>query len=399
MIKQIRTDDLKIGMYIEDVGISWLQAPYLYYRPGPVSSQKTINKIKRDGYIDVFINTEKGIDVSPGEELLIVEDTGLRPHRRKEYAVPVEEELPVARKTYDETIGYSRRFIQNLRKGKAPNFQESEEFIAPIVESVTRNETALLHLSKLRRHDEYTYTHSVNVAVLAVIFGNFLGLSKEQLRVLGVAGLLHDVGKERVPQRILNKPGRLTLKEFKIIQKHSLEGYAIIKDQKGIHPQILRCIVEHHERYDGLGYPEGLRGDDIDEFSTIVSAVDIYDALTSDRSYKEAIVMHNAMKILFAMRDKELPGEQVERFIKCVGVFPVGSFVRLTNGMYARVRQTNTDRLLYPVVKIVLDAGKRPVQPEIIDLATHPTDAQGRPLRIANCCDPKALAPFLAKPS
>jgi len=233
---------------------------------------------------------------------------------------------------------------------------------------VFRNEAAAVTLFKLRGFDEYTYTHSINVSILAVLLGKHLGLDKPTLLKLGLAGMYHDVGKARIPESILNKPGKLTPAEFQAMKAHPLEGYNVMKGQADLDPEILRAVVEHHERHDGSGYPRGVRGEDISRFSRIISVVDVYDALTSRRVYKGAMAPAKALGMMYQWRDKDFPHNAIENFIRCVGVFPVGSFVRLSGGEFGIVASTNPVRPTKPEIKVVLDAKMRPQLARVLDL-------------------------------
>jgi len=236
------------------------------------------------------------------------------------------------------------------------------------VESVFRNESAAVTLFKLRGFDEYTYTHSINVSLLAILLGKHLELDKPTLLKLGLAGMYHDVGKARIPEAILNKPGKLTEAEFQVMKAHPLEGYKIMVDQPDLDPEILRAVVEHHERFDGTGYPRALIGDAIGRFSRIIAVVDVYDALTSRRVYKDAMVPAKALGVMYQWRDKDYPPHAIENFIRCIGVFPVGSFVKLSGGEFGIVANVNPQRPTKPEVKVVMDAKMRPQIPRTLDL-------------------------------
>jgi putative nucleotidyltransferase with HDIG domain len=196
----------------------------------------------------------------------------------------MERELPAAKKVYEDALSFAKGFIHKAYLEKNVDVERSEEFVDDVITSVVRNREALTGLCKLRVYDEYTYTHSINVTVLAAAIGQFLGLPEAELRPLGLAALFHDVGKANIPIEVLNKPGRLDAREFTVMKRHPLESYEILKDKGALAAQVLPAIVEHHEKYDGSGYPRGLSGEDISMFARIVSLADVYDALTSDRA-------------------------------------------------------------------------------------------------------------------
>jgi len=312
-----------------------------------------------------------------------------RLHRQKEQeaaapgvpAVPLAEELPVAAKLYTEALEHAHGFMDDARQGRDVDYHEAQPIVDSFIQSVFRNESAAATLFKLKRFDEYSYTHCINVGVLAIILGKYLGLDKDVLRLLGLSGLFHDVGKARIPEDILNKPARLTAQETQIVKTHPVESYRIISQTAGPDPDILRGAIEHHERFDGTGYPRGLAGSGIGLFGRIISIVDVYDALTSKRCYKEGMPAAKALSLMYQWRDATFSPNSIEQFIKCIGVYPVGSFVRLSSGEYAIVTGSNDKNATRPTVKLLFDAGMRHRQPAVLDLA------EGGP-EISECLNP-----------
>jgi putative nucleotidyltransferase with HDIG domain len=399
MLKRIPVDELRTGMHVEDIGMHWIDAPYLYSRTGPIGSSREIESIKRQGYKYAYIDPEKGIPVEGTRSG--IEGLGQMCKAAPDPApvcpeVPFEEELTVAAKVYADALLYVRRLLAGFVEKGPALYEEARPHVDALLESVIRNQNALLTLSKLREHDQYTYTHCVNVAALSMIVGRHQGLPREEQILLGTAGLFHDIGKEHIPRHILGKPGSLTDAEYRIVRRHPEEGYAIMRGVPGISGRILRVILEHHEKHNGTGYPARLSGDQIDQFSGIVSMADIYDALTSDRIYRKSVVMQRALQILFAMRGEELRADLVEQFVKCMGVYPPGSFVRLSNGVYGVVTEVDTERLLLPKVRVILDGGMLPVKPRLIDLARLRRTGVDA-LRIDTCLDPRAFGVDMAQ--
>jgi putative nucleotidyltransferase with HDIG domain len=382
MIQKIGIEELRVGMYVVDTHLPWIEAPYLYSREGVIRTASELNRIRTEGYQEIFVDEDRSLWVEAGNEGSGSTAEGL---------VSLNEELPAASRVYTDTLQFAKKLIHSLRQGGMPSHGESETFVNGVIDSAVRNQDALLTLFKLREYDEYTYTHCVNVSVLAVVMGKYLGLDREQLRILGISGLLHDVGKECIPGAILNKPGKLTPEEFRIIQGHSEEGFRIVQKQKGIHPKILECILQHHEKHNGRGYPSGLSGGEITSLAAVVSISDIYDALTSNRPYKNALAQHQALKIIFGMKGQDLSQDLVERFIRCLGIYPLGSLVRLSNGMYGIVVGENSVNLLLPTVKIVSDEKGRHVRGDVLDLGAEPSLPTGARLEIVSTHDPREL--------
>jgi len=367
-------------MFLAKYGQGSPESPFVLVNQ-PLLSLKVIDELVPPGVDEVFID----------EDLTLHAVHKLHKQKQQDQAGPhvpavsLVLEFPIAEKLYGEALTHSRLFMDNVRKGKDFDYREATPMVDSFIESVFRNESAAATMIKLRRFDEYTYTHSINVSILAVLLGKHLGYDKEILRQLGIAGMFHDVGKARIPEEILNKPGKLTPLEFRIMKTHVLESYRLMSDQKALSPDVLRGIVEHHERYDGDGYPRGLSGDGIGIFGRIISIADIYDALTSKRVYKEGMPTAKALSLMYQWRDSTFPPNSIESFIKCIGVYPIGSFVRLSNGEYAIVTANNEAHAARPTVKVVLDAKMRHKPPTTVDLSK--TMLTGG-LEISECLNP-----------
>jgi putative nucleotidyltransferase with HDIG domain len=247
-----------------------------------------------------------------------------------------------------------------------------EENVNELVESVSRNPDALMALMKLRRFDDYTYTHSLNVSVLAISAGKSLGLDEADLRNLGLGTMFHDLGKSRIPGHILNKPGKLSDAEFSIMRSHSSLSGDIIREQKLNVDEIVYLIARHHhERIDGSGYPDGLSGEDsIPYLVTICGLSDVYDALSSDRVYHKGLSPHEALKFIYSLRGTHFQAEWVDRFVQCVGIYPPGTIVQLNSSQVSVVMEVNPVALHSPLVKVIADpAGVIYTHPQLVNLA------------------------------
>ncbi|MBU1042304.1 MAG: HD-GYP domain-containing protein [Proteobacteria bacterium] len=354
MQKHIKRSELKPGMFVVSYGLGTFSNPLVRVNTH-VSSQAEIDALMVDEAEAILIDT--------GNTLFL--------RGEQEQAPPqcsLHEELPAARRLHADALEYVKGFFESMRLGTNLSCQGAVPLVERFVQSVMRNSTAAATLFKLRNHDEYTFCHSINVSVLSVVLGKQLGLGKASLVNLGLAGLLHDAGKERVPASLLTKPGSLTESERRVLKTHPLEGYKALSGQEDIPLEVLRAVLEHHERHDGSGYPRGLKGDDIAAFSRVIVVVDVYDALTSERAYKRALPPAKALSQMFQMRGKQFSEDDIDHFIRCIGVFPVGSFVRLTGGEHGIVISTNPGRPTKPQVKVVLNSRMRPVLPRVLDL-------------------------------
>ncbi len=377
MEETISTQDLAPGMFVVRYGRGTFAEPFVHLERRLMTVEEIREFIPED-VLEVVVDPGKGpvLDAADCEP----EAAGR--------IVQLEEELPIAEKLYSEVVSYVREFMDEVRRGKPLDYRESLPLVHSFIASVFRNESATASLSRLRTFDEYTYTHSTNVAILSVILGKHLGLPQEELELLGIAGLFHDVGKARVPEQILNKPGKLTEREFQIMKAHTLEGYKVLSAEEDIHPEVLKGVLEHHERFDGGGYPRRISGKKIGRYSRILAVVDVYDALTSKRVYKPAVAPSKALGMLYTKRENEFHSAYVEGFIKCMGIYPVGSFVRLSGGEYGVVCEANPVEPLRPKVKIVFDAKLRSMPPKLVDLNEHKPSPAAPGLAITDCLNP-----------
>lgn len=356
MEQRVKRSALKPGMYVVSYGPGSFEQPLVRVNK-PILGMADIDALVPAGIEDVVIETSINISLlGQARPVGVPITTGIG------------DELPIARKLYCDALDHVKGFVDDVRKGTDIDCRKALPLVENFIESVFRNETAAITLFKLRGFDEYTYTHSINVSLLAILLGKHLGLDKPALLKLGLAGMYHDVGKARIPETILNKPGKLTEAEFQVMKAHPLEGYKLMAGQKDLDPEILRAVVEHHERADGTGYPRALSGKAIGRFSRIVAVVDVYDALTSRRVYKDAMTPAKALGMMYQWRDKDFTPHAIESFIRCIGVFPVGSFVKLSGGEYGIVASVNPLRPTKPEVKVVMDAKMRPQIPRILDL-------------------------------
>ncbi len=264
-------------------------------------------------------------------------------------------------------------FFNNVREGELPAIEEFENIVNHVTESIVRHPTALLCMKGLQDIQSYTYFHSINVALICAIFAQFLGYTTEEIKEVTLAGLLHDIGKQKISLDIINAPRKLTQEEFKIVQRHPIFALEILQNNKEISKEVFKAILEHHEKYDGTGYPRGLGGDQIHPYSSIVSLADVYDALTSERAYKKAIPQNKTASFVYSQKSVAFPPVLTELFIRCFGVYPIGSLVKIDATQYAVVCENNKNDLLRPkVLEITKRQGEYAFTSlEPIDLRQH----------------------------
>ncbi|MCF0185202.1 MAG: HD-GYP domain-containing protein [Bacteroidaceae bacterium] len=240
---------------------------------------------------------------------------------------------------------------------------ECADMLLENVETLFRSKTSLelfdmLHL--MRSVDDTIFAHSLNVALTSRAIGKWLKLPKEDLNVLTVAGVLHDIGKTQIPEEVLNKPGKYTDEEWEMVKSHPLQGKSILAD-KGFDPRIIKAALQHHERFDGSGYPRGLFGDEIDDFAAIIAIADVYDAMTAARSYREPLCSFQVIAEFEKEGIKKYNTSYILTFLERIANTYNNSRVILSNGKPGRVVYINKHSLSRPVIE--LDGG------EILDLS------------------------------
>lgn len=347
MHKKVSVRDLRIGMFIHELGVPWWQHSFLLPR-FRIDSQASLEKLRSCGAEFVVIDLDKGLDVestAPQIEVASpVEPEPIAPVAPAPVRVSLDEELQVAEKLLRQARVAVKNTMRDARTGVISGIPQMRELAQGMMESATRNSGALLSLAGLKTKDDYTFAHCVATGAFMIALGTQLGMDEDELREAGTAGLLHDVGKMRVPDQILNKPGRLTEEEFKLMRAHPELGYQMLLDAGYEDSAALEVVLHHHERLDGRGYPHQLSTERLTRLARMGAVVDVYDAVTSDRCYHKAIPPTAALKMMLGDSGKHFDGDIVKAFIKTVGIYPNRSLVRLKSGRLAVVlEQCETD--------------------------------------------------------
>jgi HD-GYP domain-containing protein (c-di-GMP phosphodiesterase class II) len=390
MRKEVAVEDLRFGVYIAELDRPWTDTPFLF-QGFVLENDKQLETLKK--YCKkVYIDVDRGLDLpersqlqagpigGPGRPSVLA---SIKHKVRYEEKTSVSAELPAARQAQARTSLALQDVFTTVRAGKALDAPRVREAVASMTDSVVRNPDAMLLLAKLKEKGEQTLDRALGVSIYMITFARFLQLPREQLDLLGMLGLLQDIGKLRLPAELLTKRGPLDDAENKICRSHVEHSVAILKETPGLPPELPALAALHHERYDGSGYPRGLKGQEIGLFGAIAGLVDCFDALTHPRPYGEAIAPSNALGMLYHWRDTQFDGPLVEQFIQCIGIYPVGSIVELNSGEIGIVIAQNLARRLLPRVMVVLDAKGSALRPQkILDLAKNPKVDAETPYRI-----------------
>ena len=375
MLKKVDSAQLKVGMYIHDLSCDWMTHPFVRNR-FVISSQEQIQKIIQAGIHDVVIDASKGLDVEDAPSLAEaqaatereVEEIAKVPSRI--IRTSLGEELQRAAQIRSQAAGVVRNVMADARLGKAIEIGSVQPVVQNITESILRNPGALLGLLRIKSKDDYTFLHSVSVCALLVAFANARGMDQDIIREAGLGGLLHDTGKALVPDAILNKPGPLTDEEFAIIKKHPMDGFNILKQSPDVPALALDITLHHHERRDGTGYPDKLAGDDISEIAQMAAIVDVYDAITADRVYHKGMPAAAALRKIYEWSKHHFNPKLVQEFMRCVGIYPVGTLVMLESGRLGVVVEPHESNLLAPKVNVFFNTRNNVyIKPETVDLS------------------------------
>lgn len=380
MHKRISVEQLRLGMYIHELGCSWMDHPFwrkAFLLDDP-NDLKTIlaTKIKL-----VWIDTSKGADVDEEtiteceteeevndtiESTLALADSQLKSTQRISLAQEAALAVQICAKSRDAVAS----MFQETRMGSALNSEEALPIVEEISNSVIRNPGALISLARLKDKDDYTYMHSVAVCALMVSLGKQLNLDDEQIRQAGLAGLLHDVGKMMIPPEVLNKPGKLTDAEFAMVKNHPSEGHKLLLGGIGINDISLDVCLHHHEKVDGSGYPEQLADKQISLFAKMSAVCDVYDAITSNRPYKSGWEPAESIRKMAEWSNGHFDQRIFQAFVRSVGIYPTGSLVKLSSSRLAVVMEQSDKSLLAPKVKVFFSTKSNcRIMPELLDLA------------------------------
>ena len=378
MLKKINVKHLVVGMYLKEFCGSWMDHPF-WRNSFVITDPKDVERILASNITEVWIDSSKGLDIAAGETAVSEEESEARVDaelsraaqaQRETAPVPAAEEFARAAKICAQSKLAVTSMFQEARMGKAVDTANAQKLVEEINDSVSRNPGALISLARLKTADDYTYMHSVAVCALMIALSKQLGLSEQETRRAGIAGLLHDLGKALMPMEVLNKPGTLTDEEFAIIKKHPAEGHRLLLGNSGADEMMLDVVLHHHEKIDGTGYPKGLKGEEISLFAKMGAVCDVYDAITSNRPYKAGWPPSESLRKMAEWAKGHFDQRVFQAFVKSLGIYPIGSLVRLESGRLGLVVDQSEKSLLAPCVKVFYSThAQARILPEIIDLS------------------------------
>lgn len=371
ILKEIPIAGLRLGMFVHDVGVSWISHPF-WRRKFLLDAHEDLATLRDLGVPTIWIDTSRGLDVPEARGT-----SGKAVDVRREPAAPEVAVAPVADPVVEAAALCERaravvvRMFQDARVGGGVDAVAARDLVEDMARSIEAHPSALLSLVRLKSADDYTYMHSVAVAALMVSFARHLGLDALRVRSAGLAGMLHDVGKSLVPLDVLNKPIELNGVETVQVRKHPQLGHRLLVSRGGVDGEVLDACLHHHEKFDGAGYPHGLIGEQIGRLARMTAICDVYDAVTSDRPYKKAWDPAHAVQRMAGWRGHFDP-RLFRAFVRTVGVYPIGALVRLESGRLAVVLDGSRDSLTQPIVRVFYSIAEgRRVDPFVLDLAAE----------------------------
>ena len=375
MLKKVDSTQLKVGMYIHDLSCDWMTHPFIRNR-FLLTSDDEICKILHAGIHDVVIDSARGLDVEDAPTLAdaeaatereIVDIAAKSPIVTR---VSLGEEMRRAVQIRHQAATLVRSVMQDARLGKAIELDQVEPVVQSITESILRNPGALVGLLRIKTKDDYTFLHSVSVCTLLVAFCRSRELDAGVTHQAGLGGLLHDTGKALVPDAILNKPGPLTDEEFAVVKRHPQDGYDILRKTPELGPIPLDITLHHHERRDGSGYPAKQASEQISELAQMAAIVDVYDAITADRCYHKGMSAAAALRKIYEWSKFHFNPGLTQEFMRCVGIYPVGTMVLLESGRLGVVVEPHESNLLTPKVNVFFNTKSQMyIRPELLDLS------------------------------
>jgi putative nucleotidyltransferase with HDIG domain len=379
--KKITVSQLEPGMYALSVRTKGKAVNIK--SEGYISSKENIQKLINAGVTHLTIDPSRQKSVDKIDKILpeIKDKPTSSPSKKAGKGVSLDQEMTKASKLYDDAKSLQHKMLNNLTEQKTINVIEVKESTDAIVDSIFRNQDALACMTRLRIKDEYLVEHSLNVSILMTILAKHLGFERHIIEQLALGAFLHDIGKILVPPEILHKPAKLTPEEYEVMKNHVNLGMEVLKESPDLSALVNEVVQQHHERLDGNGYPNKLKNKSITQYGRMIAIVDSYDAMTADRVYKTGMHPIKAFKILMKDAPHSYDNTLVEQLVSCLGIYPVGTLVKLTSGKLGLISRLNKSQPLLPFVRVFFSTRlNQAIAMEELDLS------QGKHKDQIDCC-------------
>ena len=398
--KRVEVANLALGMYVAELDRPWIESPFLF-QGFKIESDDDLKQLREvcawvmvDEELSAADPKDKTIALAmkmkdgnkPVRPTTIINWEAVAGDTRR---VDVQAALNKSYEVRKQTREYVIKVFEDVRLGTSVNTVEAKQVVTTLVDVVTEHNDTLMWMTQLKQAHEYTMQHSVNVCILSLAFAHHLGYAKEQMQVIGLGALLHDIGKCKTPLSILDKPSKLTAEEFEQMRRHPLDGWNMVKDNRDVPHASLEIIKYHHERLSGRGYPEGIGGKELSTHVLMVAICDVYDAITSDRVYHHGIPAHEGLSAMYQLAPNEFGKELMQEFIRCIGIYPVGSLVELSTGALGIVMVNDPKNRLRPVLMLVRDPKGDFYMPRRYVSLSAQGDAGGAKWNVLRIVDPK----------
>jgi len=400
MLKQIPVSQLKTGMFLHAIDINLSLFPEIQVQ-STIADQNNLQNIIQTGVKEAIIDTAKGSDIEEAGLKTLKQQLTITHARKKRRAIPppelpelsatpYKEELETAKRLKHTALSSLKHAFSDIKMGISIQTQEVKQSVKLFTDSIIRNQDALLTLGQIRNKNSYIYDHAINTCVLVIVFCKWKNIDYDTTINMGIAALLHDMGETRLDDNLIAVKGDLDEQQYIQMQQHVKLSVDLLSSFMGIHPQVVKLVKQHHERLDGSGYPDGLSGDEIDPLAQILGMIDLYDSMTADTMYSYAQSPTQVLKQLLESHDEMFDSVLIKQFIKCIGIYPVGSLVKLSNGCIAIINEISHHDALHPKVKMIYNARQEHfIQPVDVDLSE--LVKKGQAISIKGCIDPNLL--------
>ncbi len=358
-------DLLELGMFVSRLDRPWEETDFIY-QGFQINTLEELHTLKETcDYVYVRAAKQKW---HPEQESLPIDQTVSQERITYINKIPIDQELNHVRSAYKDACSQTAAILDTIRLSGELDVHQVNQVVDDCVDSILRNNSALVWLTQIRNKDNYTAEHSLRVCIYAIALGRELGFRELELQNIGVCGLLHDVGKVRIPQELLMKQGDLSEEEIKIMQQHPIYGKKLLISKSGIFPGAVDVAYCHHERLDGSGYPRGITAERIPYYAKIIGILDSYDSMISDKPYSKGMTTLDACRHIYQCKNTLYDKTILGHFIHFIGIYAPGSLVEMNTGEVGIIIETNNEDGIKPKILLVLGSDKKAKNKRIIDL-------------------------------